>query len=116
MDQVPFISTDDATFTALESWPPKWRAPNLVMLDRTTTQKRKDEAKLCIMQLAEKRHNEKVAAEVRAVLEVAQATTDQEKVAKVAVEAQKIGATTTQVEEGQEFSIGQEVEGIDLAK
>jgi len=67
----------------------------LAELDRTTTQKRKDEAKLCVTQLAEKRYNEKVVAKVRAVHEEAQATTKQEKAAEVTAVAQTTGATTT---------------------
>lgn len=45
-------------------------------MNRTAAQKRKDEAKLRIMQLAKKRHNEKAAVEVRAVCEVAHAATE----------------------------------------
>ena len=44
--------------------------------------------------------NEKPTAEVRAVREVAKAVVEQAKVAEVVVEAQTIGATTMQKEEG----------------
>jgi len=60
----------------IETWIPKWRAPNLVELDKTRAQKRKDDAKEHVTQLAERRRNKKVATEVRAVCEVAQAAVE----------------------------------------
>lgn len=81
--KLPFVVIDGAIFSVLESWPPKWRASDLVELDMTTTQKQKDEANLRVMNLVEKRCNEKVAAEVRAIHEAARAATEQAKAAKI---------------------------------
>lgn len=69
--KLPFIATNDMIFIVLETWPPKWRAPDLAELEKAVAQKKKDDAKLRITQLAKRRQNEKAAAEVRAVREVA---------------------------------------------
>jgi len=45
---------------------------DLVELEKVTTQKNKDDTKLCVTQLAEKKQNEKMVAEERAVRKVAQ--------------------------------------------
>lgn len=45
--KLPFIAIDDTIFSVLESWPPEWRAPDLVEKDKTTTQKQKVASK-CI--------------------------------------------------------------------
>ena len=37
--KLPFITTDDAIFIVLESWPPMWCNPDLVEMDRTRAQK-----------------------------------------------------------------------------
>jgi len=72
--KLPFIAINDAIFSVLESWPPKWHAPDLVEMDKATTQKQKDATKLHVTMLVGKRHNEKVATEVRVVCEAARAT------------------------------------------
>jgi len=46
--KLPFVATDDAIFTVLESWPPKWCAPDIAELERSAVQKKKNDAKLCI--------------------------------------------------------------------
>lgn len=74
-NKLPFIDIDDVIFSVLESWPPKWHTPNLAELDRTPTQRRKDEA--------EKRCNEKVATKVRAVHEATKASIEQAKQLKL---------------------------------
>ena len=48
--KLPFIATDDVIFTVLETWPPEWHTPDLVELEKTTTQKRKDDTMLCVTQ------------------------------------------------------------------
>lgn len=40
------IATDDAIFTVLETWPLEWHAPDLTELEKATSQKKKDDAKL----------------------------------------------------------------------
>ena len=50
--------------------------------------------------IGNKRRNEKVAAQVRAVLEVAQKATEQKKATKVAATVQAVEAATTHVDEG----------------
>lgn len=55
---------------------PEWRAPYLAELDKMAAQTKKDEAKLWVMKLAKKMHNEKAAAEVRAVREAEMETAE----------------------------------------
>lgn len=69
--KLPFVATDDVIFMILETWPPKWRAPDLAKLEKGAAQKKKDDAKLCITQLAKRRRNEKAATKVRVAHEVA---------------------------------------------
>jgi len=98
----------------LETWPPEWCTLDLAELDKKTVQKRKDDAKHHVTQLVERRHNEKVAAEVRATRGVAQAAPEQKKATEVAT-TQIAEAEIVQAEEGQAVSIGQEVEDTNLA-
>lgn len=70
--KLPFVAIDDVIFIVFETWPPEWNTPDLVELENVVAQKKKDNAKLHITQLAEKRRNEKLAVEVMAVREVAQ--------------------------------------------
>lgn len=70
--KLPFVAIDDTIFTVLEIWPPEWHAPDLEELEKMETQKKKDDAKLCITQLAEKRCKEIAAVEVRASQEATQ--------------------------------------------
>jgi len=97
----------------LESWPPEWHALDQAELDRTTAQKKKDEAKLQVTELAKKRCNEKVVMKVRAICEVARVAAEQAKAVEEAGATQVIGATTMQDEEGHDLSIGQEAEDIE---
>lgn len=64
--KLPFVATNDAIFNVLETWPPKWCAPNIVEIEKLMAQRKKEEAKLRIAQLAEKRRKEAAAAEARA--------------------------------------------------
>lgn len=68
--KLPFIAINDVIFTVLETWPPEWCALDFAELEKKTIWKRKEDAKLHVTQLAEKRRNEKVTAEVRAAHEV----------------------------------------------
>jgi len=58
--ELPFIAMDDVIFNVLETWLLEWHAPDLVTMDKSATQRKKEEAKLCMVQLAEKRR-QKVA-------------------------------------------------------
>jgi len=49
--KLPFVATDDVIFNVLETWPPKWLAPNIAAIDKSTVQRKKEEAKLRIAQL-----------------------------------------------------------------
>lgn len=82
--KLPFVATNDAIFIVLETWPPEWCAPDLAELEKVTAQKMKDDAKMCITQLAERRWNEKAAAKLRAVREATQEAVEQKKVVEVA--------------------------------
>lgn len=74
--KIPFIAIDDAIFYVLESWPPRWCALDLVELDRIAAQKQKEEAKLRVMKLAEKRQDEKVVIEIKVIREATKATAE----------------------------------------
>ena len=74
-------------------------------MGKIVAKKRKEDGKQCITQLAKKRRNEKVAAEVSAAREGAHAVVEQKKVAEVAA-AKILEAETVQEEEGQELSVG----------
>lgn len=90
----------------LETWPLEWCTPDLANLEKTVAQKRKNDAKLCITQLAEKRHNEKVVAKVRVACEIAQEAAEKNRAIEATVVAQIEKATTMQVEEVQVVSAG----------
>ncbi len=62
---LPFIATDDVIFIVLETWPTERCAPDLAEMEKAATQKKKDDAKLHITQLAERRQNKKAATKVR---------------------------------------------------
>jgi len=115
--KLPFIATDDTIFTILETWPLEWHTPDLAELEKVAAHKKKDDAKMCVTQLAEKRWKEKVAAEVWVVREVAQKAADQKKAIEAATVAHETEAATTQANEGQEMSSqGQEEEEIETAE
>lgn len=104
-----FISTDDAIFTVLETWPPEWHAPDLGGMEKATAQQRKEDAKLHIMQLAKKRWQEKATAESAA----------QKKMADAAAVAQRVDTTTSpteEAEEGHEMSTGQGAKDTNLTE
>jgi len=77
-----------------------------VELEKTLAQKRKDDAKVHVTQLAEKKCNKKEAVGVREAREVAQAATEQKKAIEAMTAAQTAEATTVQAEEGQAVSTG----------
>lgn len=89
---------------------------DLVELEKVTTQKNKDDTKLCVTQLAEKKQNEKMVAEERAVRKVAQEAAEQKKATEVAATTQTVETTTIQAEEGQAASLGQEAKGTKIEK
>ena len=96
--KLPFVATDDAIFNILEAWPPKWHTPNLTEIKKSVAQRKKDETKLHIAQLVEKRRKEVVAAEVREVRDAAQTTLEQEH-ATLAIAAMQ--EATVKAREGQ---------------
>jgi len=59
----------------LETWPSKWHALDLAELEKVATWKKKDDAKLCVTQLAEKRWKKIVAAKEKVVREATQKAT-----------------------------------------
>jgi len=65
----------------LEAWPIEWHTLDTAELERSVAQKKKDGAKLHIVQLAEKRQKETKTAEV---WEAAQKAAEQEKPIAVA--------------------------------
>jgi len=64
--KLPFIATDDAIFTKLERWPLEWHAPDMAGMERAAAQQMNKDIKLCIMQLVEKRCQEKATTEAAA--------------------------------------------------
>ena len=47
--KLPFVSTNDAIFNVLEAWPSEWHTPDIAEIEKSAVQKKKDEAKLCIV-------------------------------------------------------------------
>ena len=70
--KLPFV----AIFTVLETWPLEWHAIDLAEFEKAATQRKKDDAKLRITQLGEKRRKEAVAIEVWAAWDVTQKATE----------------------------------------
>lgn len=93
--KLPVVATDDTIFTGLEAWPPEWLAPNIAKLERSATKKKKDNAKLRIAQLVEKRQKETVATKVWAGREVAQKAAKQENAA-IATTTQEVATKTVE--------------------
>jgi len=56
--ELPFVSMDDVIFNLLETWPLEWRTPNIVAIEKSVSQRKKEEAKLHMAQLAKKRRKE----------------------------------------------------------
>lgn len=46
--KLPFVATDNAIFTVLETWPLEWYALDLAELEKATSHKEKDDAELCV--------------------------------------------------------------------
>lgn len=53
--KLPFVATDDAIFNFLKAWLPEWCALDIVELERLAAPKKKDDAKLHVAQLDDKR-------------------------------------------------------------
>jgi len=51
---LPFIAIDDVVFSVIDTWPPEWRTPYVVVRDETKMQKQKVVAK----RLAQQKRNE----------------------------------------------------------
>lgn len=99
--KLPFIVVDDAIFKVMAAWSLELRALDLVELEKTTTQQWKKEAKLCITKLEEKKHQEEEAV----VQWKAAETTTTTWMAKTTT------ASTKEIEEGQEMSMKQDIQG-----
>ena len=89
--KLPFVATDDIIFNVIDTWPPECCAPDIAEIENLVVQRKKDEAKLRIAQLDEKRRKEAVTAKVRALWDAAQKAVEQEKVAAT-VAAQEAAA------------------------
>ena len=61
---VPYLATDDDIFEVLESWPLEWHTAtgSVVEMDKFTAQRKKEETKLRMAQLVEKRRKEEAEA------------------------------------------------------
>ena len=44
--ELPFVATDVVIFNILETWTPEWCTPDIVAMEKSATQRKKDEAKL----------------------------------------------------------------------
>lgn len=95
--KLPFVATDDFIFNILETWPLEWHTPSTTEIENSIAHRKKEEAKFRITQLEEKRRNKVVEAELRVAQDVAQTTTEQEKVATAAV----VQEETVKVHKGQ---------------
>ena len=56
--ELPFVAMEDVIFDVLETWLLEWRAQNIAAMEKSVAQKKKEDAKLRMMQLAEKRRQE----------------------------------------------------------
>ena len=74
-NELPYMATDDVIFDVLETWLPEWCAPDISTMEMSVKQKKKEEAKLCMAQLAEKRRKEAVVAKAQEARDAAQTTT-----------------------------------------
>jgi len=61
--KLPFVDTEDAIFYVLEAWQLEWHTPDIAKTKKFVVQKKKDDAKLCITQLAEKQRKEATRVE-----------------------------------------------------
>jgi len=68
--ELPFVAMKDVIFDVLE-WPPEWRAPDIAAMEKSTVQKNKEETKLRMVQLVEKRRKEVVVAKAQEVQDTA---------------------------------------------
>lgn len=50
--ELPFVATDDIIFNVLETWSSEWCALDITEMEKSAMQKKKEEAKLCMAQLA----------------------------------------------------------------
>lgn len=66
---------DDVIFYVLETWLLEWLAPHITTIDKSAAQKKKEEAKLCMVQLAEKRREEAASAKVEEAWDAAHIAT-----------------------------------------
>lgn len=85
--KLAFLAIDDVIFNILETWSLEWGAPNIIETEKSVAQTKKDEAKLRIAQLTEKRRKDTVAAKVWVAQGTVQIETGQEKATVVAQEA-----------------------------
>lgn len=105
--EIHFVATDDVIFNVLETSLPEWHAPDITAIENFVAQRKKEEVKMRMAQLVEKRRKEAVTAEAQEARDAAQTTAEQEK-AVAATTAQEAAA---KVHEGQKLpSHGQEVE------
>ena len=67
--ELPYLATDDVIFAVLESWLSEWRASadSTVEVEKFVVQRKKEETKLWMVQLVEKRKKEEATAKAQAV-------------------------------------------------
>lgn len=82
--KLPFVATNDVIFKILETWLLERRAPDFVEIEKSTAERKKDETKLCIAQLAKKTRQEATTTEVKTARDAAQKETKQAKAIAVA--------------------------------
>ena len=82
-NELSYLTTDDVIFIVLESWPPKWHAPSnsAIEIDKFAAQWKKEEAKLWMAQLAEKRRKEAATIKPQEMGDAAQEIVEQQKIA-----------------------------------
>lgn len=78
------MATYDVIFDVLEVWPPEWHALAIstVKVGKFAAQRKKEEAKLWVAQLVEKRWKKAVAAKAQEVQDATKATAKAQKVAE----------------------------------
>lgn len=95
--KLPFIATNDVIFDVLETWLSEWHTPDIIVVEKSFSQKNKEEAKLHMTQLAKKRRQEAAVAKAQEARDDMQAVpkhkksiaTASQKAKKKACEGQK---------------------------
>lgn len=91
-NELHYLTMNDVIFTVLDSWPLEWHAQASSMVEpyKYAEKRKREEAKLWMAQLAEKRRNEAVKTEVQEACDAAKAATEQQQATEKEHEVKKL--------------------------